>query len=165
MPTLPQQFLAAMRRFASAVTVVTTHDGTRDYGLTVTSFCSVSLEPTLILICVDRDATGHNALIESTGFAVNLLSADQSELSEKFGDVELNNKERFDGVSITRAKDEIPILAGTSCALVCAPWRIYDGGDHSIIVGEVSEIALDEAKLPLLYHDRHYGRFSQGDQE
>src|SRR5829696_179711 len=78
----PDQFRSILGRFASGVTVVTAVDaGGRDHGMTVSAFCSVSLAPPLVLVCIDRDASMHELLHETTHFAVNILSSRQESLS------------------------------------------------------------------------------------
>jgi flavin reductase (DIM6/NTAB) family NADH-FMN oxidoreductase RutF len=77
-------FRSVLGRFASGVTVVTTRDGDdRDHGMTVSAFCSVSLAPPLVLICVDHAASSHDALLGATHFAVNVLAAHQEPVSRR----------------------------------------------------------------------------------
>ena len=85
MPISPDDFRSALSRFASGVTVVTTKDAAgRMHGITVSAFSSVSLEPPLVLICIEKETGSHYAFGESGLFAVNVLSASQAGLSERF---------------------------------------------------------------------------------
>ena len=93
----PDTFRSVLGRFASGVTVVTARDrDERDHGMTVSAFCSVSLVPPLVLVCVDHAASSHDVLLESPHFAVNVLAVHQEPLSRRFAGVD--EATRFDGV-------------------------------------------------------------------
>jgi flavin reductase (DIM6/NTAB) family NADH-FMN oxidoreductase RutF len=105
----PDTFRSVLGRFASGVTVVTTRDDAgRDYGMTVSAFCSVSLVPPLVLICVDHAASSHDALLSIPYFAVNVLAAHQESISRRFSG--LDEHVRFDGVGYSRG------LTGSACS-------------------------------------------------
>lgn len=118
-------------RFATGVTVVTYRSEGASYGVTVNAFTSVSLDPPLALVSVDRRARAC-ALIEGNSFTVNLLGEDQSELAWQFAG---RPKE---GLEVAWEEGEFaPRLAGCIGWIECSPWRSYDGGDHVLHVGEV----------------------------
>ena len=145
-----------MSQFASGVTVVTTAFDGRTYGLTVSSFTSVSLSPPLVLVCIDKRVQPHD-MIENAGvFAVNILCADQVELGMRFAGMTPGISDRFEGLEYAAATTGSPILRDTLGWVDCAVWKKYDGGDHSIFVGEVLQSSTSANVPPLLYHNREW---------
>jgi flavin reductase (DIM6/NTAB) family NADH-FMN oxidoreductase RutF len=139
----------AMGRFASGVTIVTTRtqDG-NPAGCTVSAFCSLSLSPPLVLVCIGKDRRMHGPLIASGGFAVNVLRHDQAELAKRFAEPD---PDRFAGVVWTPGYLGVPVLAGAIASVECRRWDVLDGGgDHAIVVGQIVNLATAEGK-PLLY--------------
>src|SRR5262245_58013598 len=158
MPVDPQVFKQAMSQFASGVTVVTTvHEGKR-YGLTASSFSSLSLDPPLVLVCLARRTTAHGVIEKSGVFAVNVLAAQQLEFGMRFAGLLPGVQDRFQGISTTSAATGSPLLPGVLSWVDCRLWSRYDGGDHSIFVGEVIDLAATAADTPLLYHNRLWRR-------
>lgn len=152
-----QDFRAAMGRFATGVTVVTTLDGQAPLGLTVNAFASLSLDPPLALIAIDRRSRLHIALPQAGFFAASILSAEQAELSRRFAGQTADRADRFHGVSWRRAVTGAPVLDGALAWVDCRVEAVYPGGDHSIIVGRV--LALESyAGEPLLYFRGAYGQ-------
>lgn len=145
-----------LSHFASGVTIVTTQNGEMPYGLTVSAFCAVSLEPPLVLVCINKTAGSHDVLLETRRFAVNLLTIDQKALSQRFADSNLEPWQRFDGVAYRQAVTGSPILEGCLAFLDCTVYAVYDGGDHSILVGSVVECGVENLRPPLLYYHRAY---------
>ncbi|HEY1951299.1 MAG TPA: flavin reductase family protein [Gemmatimonadaceae bacterium] len=145
-------------RFASGVTVVTTRgaDGA-DHGMTVSAFCSLSLDPAQILICIEKTASVHPALVEAARFVVNILSADQEHIARRFSTVDVD---RFDGVGFARSADGCPILDDVLSVIECRRVALHDGGDHTIIVGEV-EASRVESGSPLLYYRGGYAQLER----
>ena len=153
MPISQDEFRAALSRFASGVTVVTTKDAAGNlHGITVSAFCSVSLEPPLVLICIEKIAGSHHAFAESEMFVVNVLDQTQTALSERFASP---IDEKFDGVDMTLNIDGIPVLSGCLANLECRVWQTCDGGDHTIFIGEVENVSVGEGD-PLLYFRSDY---------
>jgi flavin reductase (DIM6/NTAB) family NADH-FMN oxidoreductase RutF len=146
-------FRSALGRFASGVTVVTTcvPEGT-DHGMTASAFCSVSLEPPLVLVCVEKIATMHDAIVSCSHFAVNVLTEKQEQLARHFAEVEGN---RFEGVGFSRGAHSVPLIADSLATLECKRAAIYPGGDHTIVVGEVQSASWRDEK-PLLYYRGGY---------
>ena len=150
-------FRSALSRFASGVTVVTTKDGQGEFhGITVSAFCSVSLEPPLVLICIEKTTVSHDALVESGVFAVNVLGETQASVAEHFASP---SADKFDGLDLVAGSAGLPILAGIAAVLECSVVQIHDGGDHSIFVGGVDRARVSEAQ-PLLYFRGEYARIS-----
>lgn len=152
----PATFRAVLGRFASGVTVVTVRDADgRDHGMTVSAFCSVSLEPPLVLACIDRTATLLPSLGAGTAYAINVLSESQEALSRRFA-AEMDD--RFDGVGYTRGPSGSPLLDDTLAYLECRVEARVDAGDHVVVIGRVENTHVNEDAAPLLYYRSGYGR-------
>lgn len=154
----PARFRKVMSKFATGVTIVTTRSGTAIHGLTVNAFCSVSLEPPLVLVCIDKQAQSHGMIASGECFAVNFLTNAQESLSELFARNESTSGERFARVQYHHERTGAPILADTLGWLDCSVRSAYDGGDHTIFVGEVLAADFNEAGEPLLYFGSAYHR-------
>ncbi len=151
-PTIESYFRQALSCFASGVTVVTTAQNGQLYGMTVTSFTSLSLRPPLVLVCVDQLASTHQAICLARRFAVNILEKGQESISRRFA---THDKDKFGGVAWHMGQMEVPVLEGALAVIEC---RLYDhlsGGDHAILVGEVLNTQVYEG-TPLLYCQRQY---------
>jgi flavin reductase (DIM6/NTAB) family NADH-FMN oxidoreductase RutF len=150
------EFRSVMGRFASGVTVVTSinADG-EDQGMTVSAFCSLSLDPPLVLFCVDRAASMYSSLAEAPGFIVNILSEKQEALARRFSGLDPN---RFDGIGYTRGVNGIVILDDVLGYVECKRVATHLGGDHCIYIGEV-EVAIATDAKPLLYYRGGYAQF------
>lgn len=145
----PDSFRAVLGRFAAGVTVVTSLDAKQnDHGMTVSAFSSLSLNPPLILICIDHRASMHGDFIVSTNFIVNILAAEQEALARRFADADVK---RFDGIGYTRGRHGIAKLDDALAHLECTTIALHEGGDHTIVVGEVETAETRDAK-PLLYY-------------
>ncbi len=153
----PATYRSALSRFAAGVTVLTTHtDDARDLGMTATAFSAVSLDPPLVLVCVDRDASMASPLERATHLAVHVLAQDQEALSRRFSGTE---SDRFAGLEVTRGVGSLPLLGGALARLQCRIVERHPGGDHVIVVAEVLEAEFAEGE-PLLYFRGGYGRFA-----
>lgn len=145
-------------RFPSGVTVVTTKaaDGS-DQGMTVSAFSSLSLDPPLILICIEKTASAHPALTTAPGFVVNILAAKQEQVARRFSIVDID---RFESVGFTRSGNGYAILDDALAVIECARFSMYEGGDHTIILGDV-ESARAETGTPLLYYRGGYAQLER----
>jgi flavin reductase (DIM6/NTAB) family NADH-FMN oxidoreductase RutF len=154
----PDEFRSVLGRFPSGVTVVTTKaaDGS-DQGMTVSAFCSLSLEPPLVLICIEKTASVHEALTGAPGFVVNVLSAKQEQIARRFSIVDID---RFEGVGFSRSGSGIAVLDDALAVIECNRFTMQDGGDHTIIVGEV-EAGRAETGSPLLYYRGGYAQLER----
>jgi len=150
-----KEFRYALGSFPTGVTVITsvTADGVL-LGATANSFSSVSLDPPLILFSLDRSAYSLDAYMKAGVFAVNVLSLEQQELSDRFAKA-LDNK--WDGVAFETWETGAPILPGTLASFDCRIWNTYDGGDHVIFVGEVVQMARQSDGDPLIFFRGQYG--------
>jgi flavin reductase (DIM6/NTAB) family NADH-FMN oxidoreductase RutF len=149
------EFRAVLGRFPSGVTVVTTtaSDGA-DHGMTVSAFASVSLEPPLVLICIERTASAHDALTLAPGFVVNILSANQEQIARRFSIVDID---RFEGVGYGRSAKGYAVLDDVLGVIECSTFALHEAGDHTIIVGQV-ETANARNGSPLLYYRGGYAQ-------
>jgi 4-nitrophenol 2-monooxygenase / 4-nitrocatechol 4-monooxygenase, reductase component len=152
------EFRSILGRFPSGVTVVTTKavDGS-DQGMTVSAFCSLSLQPPLVLVCIEKTASAHNALTSSPAFIVNILSAKQEQIARRFSIVDID---RFEGVGFSRSRNGIVVLDDVLGVIECNRFSLYDGGDHTIVVGEV-EAGRTETGAPLLYYRGGYAQMER----
>jgi flavin reductase (DIM6/NTAB) family NADH-FMN oxidoreductase RutF len=147
------EFRRALGRFASGVTVVTARDASgKLHGITVSAFCSVSLEPPLILICIDKNTGSHYALAETDSFVVNILCEDQQYVSTRFASL-LSDK--FEAVGYSLGIDGLPILEGALANLECRLVNSHDGGDHTIFVGQIERATISDGS-PLIYWHGNY---------
>lgn len=153
MPVNSDEFRSALSRFPSGVTVVTSRDADgRFHGMTVSAFCSLSLDPPRVLICVEKTTGSHIALQTSKAFVVNILSAGQRDTSDRFASM---IDDKFDQIEYSAGIDGIPVLSGCLATLECRVTNAYDGGDHSIFVGEVEHAAINEGD-PVVYFRGEY---------
>lgn len=143
-----KQLRDAVGRFASGVTVVTalSEEGA-PVGCTVSAFSSVSLDPPLVLVCIDSGRFMHHALTTGAGFVVNVLAADQAALALSFA---RPSDDKFAGVPFQRSPGGIPMLDGALAHLHCSRHSVLDGGDHAIVLGQVTDIGTADGE-PLLY--------------
>ncbi len=152
----PATFRSVLGRFASGVTVVTVRDNLHyDHGMTVSAFCSLSLEPPLVLICVEKSASLHAVIANgetASQFAVNILESKQEELARRFADDHIN---RFDGVGFTRGTTGAPIIDDCLAVIECEVQSRHPAGDHTIVIGAVIASATSEGS-PLLYYRGGY---------
>jgi flavin reductase (DIM6/NTAB) family NADH-FMN oxidoreductase RutF len=150
-----QTFRSVMSRFATGVTVVTTAVGKQRFGITVNAFCSVSLDPPLVLICIEHGSYVHDAVIDSGVFAVNFLSSEQEQLSVCFAGNSVERHRNFCGVTSHTVATGAPIFDDCLGFVDCRVVATYPGGDHTIILGQVEAQDALEGE-PLLYFRSHY---------
>lgn len=147
----PDGFRDVMSRFATGVTVMTCAgaDG-QPHGMTANAVASVSLEPLLVLVCVAHSADMNQLVRDAGNFALSILPAEAQVLSNHFADASRpSGHAQFAGVQTSTAVTGAPLLTGALGWLDCQVWKIHDGGDHDIVVGEVvaCETGADEAAL------------------
>jgi flavin reductase (DIM6/NTAB) family NADH-FMN oxidoreductase RutF len=148
MPIDKDLFRRVLSHFAAGVTVVTTLDSERrPHGLTATAFTSVSLDPPLVLVCIDKKAETYSQFEPAGIFAVNFLALDQQDLSQRFAK---HGGDKFSGVGWQRGTLGTPLLDGTMGYVECRIKHSYDGGDHTIYVGEIEAADANEHR-PLLH--------------
>jgi len=154
---------AAIRQFASCfatgVAVITTRDKAgKLYGLTMNAISSLSLDPPLFLICVDKRSNTLAPMLESRAFAINILAQGQEAISNTFAG---KGEDKFANVAHRIGSHGMPLIEGAHGAAEFSVLADYPGGDHVIVVGELR--AIDTAAVdPLLYFRNKYGAFAPG---
>jgi 4-nitrophenol 2-monooxygenase / 4-nitrocatechol 4-monooxygenase, reductase component len=146
-------FKLAMSHFASGVTVVTTENDGRPYGMTVASFASLSLRPPLVLICIEKSVKTHDAIAAARKFGVSILGAGQADISSRFAS---RAEDKFSGVEVRRGELGIPLIAGALTTIECSLVEKVAGGDHTIFIGEVVAAQSADGGAPLLYFRSGY---------
>lgn len=158
-----QTFKQVMSKWASGVTVITTKmpDGAI-HGFTASSFTSLSLDPLLILVCINKKAFSHDLVQESGVFAVNILGSGQAEYGKLFAGMYPEITDRFANIDYTTAKTGAPLLPNVLGWLDCTVYTQHDGGDHTIFLGQVqaANASTTEAPAPILYFNRQWGDFT-----
>lgn len=152
------EFRRVLGHFATGVTVVTSaeRDGSVS-GLTASAVASVSLDPPLVLVCVDRTADTHGAIERSGSFAINVLAEESESLARRFADYPA--EEKFAGVAYHREVTGAPVLEASLAWVDCEVHHAHDGGDHTIYVGRVMAGDARDGG-PLLYFRGGYGRLT-----
>jgi flavin reductase (DIM6/NTAB) family NADH-FMN oxidoreductase RutF len=161
--TDPDTFRSVLGRFASGVTVITARsaDG-RDYGMTVSAFCSVSLVPPLVLACVNHEASMYAVLRGAACFGVNILAAHQEAIARRFADPD---SDRFDGIGFTRGEAEergagVVLIDDALAHAECRVTETREAGDHTVFIATV-ERAAAHAGRPLLYYRGGYAQLER----
>lgn len=154
----PDAFRSVLGRFASGVTVLTTRSATTDVGMTVSSFCSLSLTPPLVLACVDKNADLHHLLPPGQRVVFNILSATQEALSRRFSEEE--GSRRFDGVGLRRDPHGVAVIEDVLAWIEGAIVQQHDGGDHSIFIAQVDGASSQDLR-PLLYYRGGYAELER----
>lgn len=148
----PRAFRRALGNFATGVTIMTAAAGGRRVGVTANSFNSVSLEPALILWSIDKRSTSYEVFNDASHFAVNILAADQIDLSNQFA---RHSEDKFAGIEPETGAGGAPLLGDCAARFQCEMHQQVDGGDHWILIGKV--VAFDDlGRAPLLYHQGVY---------
>jgi flavin reductase len=159
----PDEFRRTLSSFATGVTVVTTTMGGVLHGMTANAFASVSLDPLLVLVCVDRTAGMHELLSKARVFAVTVLTADQSELSAWFASPRRpSGRDQFRGIGWHPAPvTGCPVLSEGLAFVDCHLTAVHDGGDHSIFLGQVVDLgSLKPGAEPLIWYESTYHRLA-----
>ena len=138
--------------YVTGVTVITSKIDEKDFGFTANSFTSVSLDPMLILFCIQKDAKSNEALIEKNRFVISILSENQEEICYRFSDPKLNQIERFENVETFKSKNSIKIISGSIAWIECLVTNKIEAGDHFIFLGEVIDGKIRTNDQPLVYH-------------
>ena|SRR5215813_11554256 len=143
-------------RFATGVTVVTTQDKDgQKYGITANAFTSVSLDPPLVLVCIDRNAQCYPCFEESKVFVVNILSHKQEEISRRFA---TKGIDKFEGIGWRAAPNGVPFIEGAVGHVECKVVARHEGGDHAIYLAEVVAGSISDDDEPLLFFRGKYHR-------
>jgi flavin reductase (DIM6/NTAB) family NADH-FMN oxidoreductase RutF len=149
----PEDFRRACGRFATGVTVATCLDADGlPHGLTVSSFCSVSLDPPLVLICLGHEVAIINQFRAASHFGISVLGESQRDLSDRFA---RKGHNRFEGVNWRRGETGVPLLPGVLAEMECAVNRRVTAGDHDIFIGQMVRSHVAEGH-PLIHFASRY---------
>ncbi len=157
-PVPAAAFVEGMRGAVTGVNIVTTDGAAGRFGITVSAFSSVSAEPPMVLVCINRSSPVSDALAANGCFAVNVLSTSQQNLADTFaGRPDSSAPYDFGAARWTASTTGAPVLSGAVAGLDCALATTVDVGTHRIFIGRVVDVATS-ATDPLLYSNRSYGR-------
>lgn len=154
----PRRYRHVVSRFATGVTVVSTVVGGIRYGLTVNSFTSVSLDPLLVLFCCEIDCEFHEPVLTAGRWGVSVLSQAQADDATWFATRGVPGVDQFTGRAGVRSGPAlaVPLLTGALATFECRTWTTYEGGDHTVVIGEVIDATLTNDVDPLLYFGSDY---------
>lgn len=162
--TLPDElprYRQALGSFLTGITVVTTIDSAgNDRGVTANSFTSVSLDPPLVLFCIDKRAASYDAFTTSGGYAIHILGSDQQDVAKNFAS---KSPRKFAGLTLRRSATGVPILESAHTVLDCLPHQVIDAGDHAVIIARVAAFAIED-KRPLGFYQGKMQSFSTEDE-
>jgi flavin reductase (DIM6/NTAB) family NADH-FMN oxidoreductase RutF len=151
-------FRDVLGHWASGVAIITVRDaGGRDHGMTVSAFSSLSLDPPLVLACIGHDATIAGAVAAANRFGLSVLAEHQEALSRQFAQPDTD---RFEGIPMARSPRGMALVPDALAHLECTVAVRHEGGDHTIVVGEVVH-AVRAAGRPLLYYRGEYSRMAR----
>lgn len=154
----PLYFRRVMRKFATGVTVLSVRDGETIHGMTANAFASVSLSPTLVLICIEQGNTTHAFVSRAGNFAMNILSVEQEVLAKRFAKQLGAPADPFADIAFHSAATGAPIFDDCIAYVDCRVVAAHDAGDHTIFVGQVEAAGFGSAReqTPLLWLDGKY---------
>lgn len=158
----PFELREIMRRWASGVAILTTGDRQEQHGMTVSSFTSISVDPPLITVTMTNSSRTKQMVDRIGTFAINLLSAGQEDLSERFAGRVSELEDRFQGLAIEHTLDTIPMLADAMAWVLCRVVHRYEMLNSTLYVGEVLQALKAGNHPPLVYFDRNYHRIENG---
>lgn len=154
----PAEFRLALGRFATGITVVTTCVDGEDHAMTANAFTSVSLEPPVVLMCVEKVARFHDAVLEAGVWGVSVLAAEGAELSRWFALRGRPLAGQFEGVDVVRGPATgVPLLGAALSTVECRTRSVHDGGDHLVVLGDALCVAVPAPQgRPLVYWSGGY---------
>ncbi len=161
-PAIQMAIKDIMSNFAASVTVVTSRVGDVDHGLTVSAFTSVSLEPPLILVCIELGAHSLNAMQSSAGFTVNMLREGRRQIAMKFAS---KDEDKFSGITTLEpdfAEAGLALPEDSFAVLECRTVDMFEAGDHVVFLGQVEHAWRVDPAAPLMYWRRSFGRITAG---
>jgi flavin reductase ActVB len=152
----PESFKAALSQFPSGVTVVTAAAGGEVRGLTVSAFCSVSLAPPLVLVCVDVRSEANETIEAAQAFGISMLGEGQEEVSRHCA---TGGRDKFRGFTLEPGPFGVPLVPGATARLECRVHARHVEGDHVVWIGDVQSASASGGP-PLVHHDRRYRRLA-----
>ena len=158
-PVNADQFKLGMRSLAHAVTIVTAAHGGHRYGMTATAVCSASAEPPTVLVCLNRNSGTHGGVARSKAFCVNVLRADDSDLSNQFSGAQ-SGEGRFKSREWSKLATGSPVLLDALVSFDCRVVNKLAHSSHTIFLGEVEQVLFGKKGRPLLYAEGQYAKLA-----
>ena len=158
-PVDAEQFKVGMRTLAGAVNIITSLNGGHRYGMTATAVCSVTADPPTVLVCINKLATTHGIVAKSRTFCVNVLRADDAELSTTFSGA-ASGEGRFKSRDWTRLATGAPVLIDALVSFDCRVVKKVTHGTHGIFLGQVEQVLVGKPGKPLLYSEGQYAKLA-----
>jgi flavin reductase (DIM6/NTAB) family NADH-FMN oxidoreductase RutF len=158
-PVDAEQFKAGMRALAGAVNIITSTNAGHRYGMTATAVCSASADPPTVLACINRLASTHAAVAKSKAFCVNVLRAEDWELSTSFSGA-ASGETRFKSRDWTRLATGSPVLIDSLVSFDCRVVKSLAHGTHTIFLGQVEQVLFGQKGKPLLYSEGQYAKLA-----
>jgi len=158
-----EQFRSGMRMFAAGCTIIATADGVERAGLTATAVCSVSADPPLLLVCVNKNVHAHALIEHSRVLSVNILGRTSEGVAKVFAgmDSSIRGADRFSVGKWTTGKSGAPILSEANAVMDCVVVNAHTEGTHSIFVCIVVDVVADDVGNPLVYYDGNFSSVIQ----
>lgn len=153
------QFKAGMRTLAGAVNIITSAHAGHRYGMTATAVCSATAEPPTVLVCINKLASTHAAVIKAGAFGVNVLRAEQWELSTTFSGAQ-SGEARFKHGNWTKLATGSPVLIDALVCFDCHVVKKIVHGTHTIFLGQVEQMLFGQKGKPLLYSEGQYAKLA-----
>lgn len=150
-------FIAGMGLVASSVTIVATEWDRERRGLTATAMCSLSLDPPLLLVCLNRLVAAHDMIIASRCFSVNVLNDQQRDVAARFsGEEGVRGADRFSGGEWGTMHSGAPVLADAMVSFDCMLYQAHEVATHTIFIGRVVGVGIGQHQTPLLHARKEY---------
>jgi flavin reductase (DIM6/NTAB) family NADH-FMN oxidoreductase RutF len=160
-PVHPEELRNVMRQWTTGVTIVTSKDGELINGMTVNSFTSVSLNPPLVLVSLERGRRTHHLVLESRRFGITILGEGRQDLSDIFAGRVPDQDDRFAGLETFTLSTGAPLIAGGLAYLDCRVVATYEAGTHTVFIGEVMSARSASEGEPLVYFNRGYRQIAR----
>src|SRR3954454_18983251 len=158
-PVEANQFKLGMRVLAGAVNIITSAHAGHLYGMTATAVCSATADPPTVLICVNKLATTHGAVLKSKVFCVNVLRSEDWELSTSFSGAH-SGEGRFKSRNWSKLATGSPVLVDSLVSCDCRVVKHLAHGTHTIFLGEVDQVLVGKKGKPLLYSEGQYAKLA-----
>lgn len=150
----PGEFRRAMSRYPSGVVVVTTVVDGFDHAMTANSFTSVSLDPPLVLVCVERSTRFHEAVLAADQWAVSVLDRDHADAARWFAHKGRPLEGQMEKAPFHRGANGVPLIDGALATFEVTTTQVSPAGDHDIVVGEVTSLQVGDSDSPLIFFER-----------
>ena len=161
----PEDLRISMRNWVSGVTVVSTKLDSIIHGMTVSALISVSLEPPVMMVSLQKSTRTSDLILESSIFGISLLNEDQKEISDRFASYQTEDYNRFDGVDIYELTTGSPLIRNSIAGFDCEVIRTVDFETHVLFFGKVVDLKIGNEKHPLVYYDQGYNKISRWTQQ